>query len=54
MAQAMGHAEWIDDERFATVLARREHHDELDALITEWTSQRDHYDVDAHAAGGAA
>src|SRR5574338_458975 len=45
MAQAMGHAEWAQDERFATVLARFEHHDALDALITEWTSQRDHYDV---------
>ena len=45
MAQAMGHGEWLDDERFATVLARLAHHDELDAAITEWTSQRDHYDV---------
>ena len=27
------------------MLARHEHHDELDAAITEWTSQRDHYDV---------
>ena len=44
-ARAMGHPEWADDARFSTVLARREHHDELDALITEWTSQRDHYDV---------
>lgn len=45
MAQAMGHPEWADDPRFATVLARRKHHDELDDLITAWTSQRDHYDV---------
>ena len=45
LAQAMGHGEWAQDERFATVLARFEHQDELDALITEWTSQRDHYDV---------
>ena len=45
MAEAMGHSEWAGDERFATVLARRDHHDELDAAITEWTSQRDHYDV---------
>ena len=36
---------WLDDDRFSTVLARHEHHDELDAAITEWTSQRDHYDV---------
>jgi crotonobetainyl-CoA:carnitine CoA-transferase CaiB-like acyl-CoA transferase len=45
MASAMGNAEWITDARFAGVLARHEHHDELDAAITEWTSQRDHYDV---------
>ena len=45
MARAMGHAEWLDDDRFSTVLARHEHHDALDAAITEWTSQRDHYDV---------
>ena len=45
MAAAMGHAEWTDDARFATVLARRENHDALDELITAWTSARDHYDV---------
>lgn len=45
MARAMNHPEWLDDARFATVLARHDHHDELDAAITEWTSERDHYDV---------
>jgi benzylsuccinate CoA-transferase BbsF subunit len=45
MATAMSHAEWTDEDRFATVNARHDNHDELDALITEWTSQRDHYDV---------
>ncbi|MBI5288110.1 MAG: CoA transferase [Chloroflexi bacterium] len=45
MADAMGHREWTDDPRFATVLARRQNHDALDALITAWTSTRDHYDV---------
>jgi crotonobetainyl-CoA:carnitine CoA-transferase CaiB-like acyl-CoA transferase len=45
LARATGHPGWLSDERFATVLARREHHDELDAAITEWTAQRDHYDV---------
>src|SRR5256885_17142452 len=37
LARAVGHPEWLDDDRFATVLARRRHHDELDAAITEWT-----------------
>jgi benzylsuccinate CoA-transferase BbsF subunit len=45
LAGAIGRTEWLSDERFATVLARHQHHDELDAAITEWTSQRDHYGV---------
>jgi len=45
MARAIGHPGWPDDPRFATPPARRQHHDELDAMITAWTSQRDHYDV---------
>jgi|CXWL01.1.fsa_nt_gi crotonobetainyl-CoA:carnitine CoA-transferase CaiB-like acyl-CoA transferase len=45
LADAVGDAEWKDDPRFATVLARHENHDALDELITQWTSQRDHYDV---------
>jgi len=45
MARTMGHGEWASDERYATVLARFEHHDELDAAISQWTSQRDMYDV---------
>jgi len=53
LAQAMAHPEWAGDARFATVLARRDHHDELDELITQWTSQRDHYDV-FHALQAAA
>lgn len=45
MAQTMGHPGWAEDERFATLLERLRHQDELDALITAWTSTRDHYDV---------
>ena len=45
LADAAGHPEWKDDARFATVLARHEHHDELDEAITAWTLTRDHYDV---------
>ena len=45
MAAAMGHPEWTSDTRFATVNARHDNHDELDAAITTWTSSRDHYDV---------
>ncbi|MCH8850192.1 MAG: CoA transferase [Chloroflexi bacterium] len=42
---AIGHGEWIEDERFATVLARQEHHDELDRLIEGWTKDQDHYEA---------
>jgi crotonobetainyl-CoA:carnitine CoA-transferase CaiB-like acyl-CoA transferase len=42
---AMGRTSWLTDDRFSTVTARHAHHDELDAAITEWTSQRDHYAV---------
>jgi benzylsuccinate CoA-transferase BbsF subunit len=53
LAMTAGHAEWLDDERFATVLARHEHHDELDAAITEWTSKRSPYEaMHALQAGG--
>lgn len=45
LADAVGRPEWKDDARFATVLARHEHHDELDEAITAWTATRDHYDV---------
>ena len=37
---AMGHTEWIDDERFANPLSRWHNQQELDKLITEWTMQR--------------
>jgi len=43
LCQAMGQIELISDARFETVLARRDNHDELDKIISEWTSKRDHY-----------
>ena len=45
LAAAIGHPEWTSDARFASAAGRRQHHDELDAAISEWTSARDHYDV---------
>jgi crotonobetainyl-CoA:carnitine CoA-transferase CaiB-like acyl-CoA transferase len=45
LAHATGHQEWIDDDRFSTVLARHEHHDALDEAITSWTSRRSPYDA---------
>lgn len=43
--RATGHEEWIDDERFADVLGRHAHHDELDRLIESWTREQDHYEA---------
>ena len=42
---ASGHKEWAADERFAGVLGRVEHHDELDGLIEGWTKGQDHYEA---------
>lgn len=54
--QAARHPEWADDPRFADAYLRTHHRDELDALITTWTSQRTPYDVmeSLQAAGIAA
>jgi crotonobetainyl-CoA:carnitine CoA-transferase CaiB-like acyl-CoA transferase len=45
LADVAGHPEWSKDERFATVAQRLEHHDEIDRLITGWTSEQDRYAV---------
>ena len=39
--RATGHTEWVDDERFANPVSRLRHADELDALVEEWTSERE-------------
>ena len=38
LAQAFDHPEWAEDERYASPSLRLQHHDEIDALITERTS----------------
>jgi benzylsuccinate CoA-transferase BbsF subunit len=43
--RATGHAEWIEDERFADLVSRLRNVDALDALIEEWTSQREPTEV---------
>lgn len=37
LAMAIGKAEWVDDERFATSLARKNNEHELDDAIAKWT-----------------
>jgi crotonobetainyl-CoA:carnitine CoA-transferase CaiB-like acyl-CoA transferase len=37
LCQVMGRPAWTQEERFATVLGRKAHEDELNALISDWT-----------------
>lgn len=50
---AIGHPELVDDPRLATAMARREHADFLQGLISEWTSERTKHEAmaDLQAAG---
>ena len=56
LCRAVGHPEWIEDERFADTVSRLRNVDELDALVEEWTSQREPVEVmnTLQAAGVAA
>jgi crotonobetainyl-CoA:carnitine CoA-transferase CaiB-like acyl-CoA transferase len=40
LAEAVGHPEWAEDERFATHHARGENMQELDDMIAAWTKER--------------
>ncbi len=42
---AVGQPKWAGDERFADVLGRHRHHDELDELIASWTREQGHIDA---------
>ncbi len=42
---AIGSPEWAEDPRFDTQHGRYQAHDELDTRITEWTSERGHYEA---------
>ncbi len=43
LVETLGRAEWSEDPRFASLEARMEHADELDALVGECTSQWEKY-----------
>jgi crotonobetainyl-CoA:carnitine CoA-transferase CaiB-like acyl-CoA transferase len=45
LRRAMGDPAWAADSRFDTADGRRQHHDEIDAAISEWTLSRTHYDA---------
>jgi crotonobetainyl-CoA:carnitine CoA-transferase CaiB-like acyl-CoA transferase len=45
LCQAIGQPELAQDVRFATLAARQVHADAIDAILTSWTQERDHYHV---------
>jgi crotonobetainyl-CoA:carnitine CoA-transferase CaiB-like acyl-CoA transferase len=45
LVEVMGKPAWAFEERFNDSLNRWNNQKELDALIAEWTKERDHYDV---------
>ena len=49
VAQGIGMPELVDDPRFSTPPARREHRDELEAIIMSWAIERDKMEIYAMA-----
>ncbi|MFQ5872405.1 MAG: CaiB/BaiF CoA transferase family protein [Dehalococcoidia bacterium] len=45
LVDALGNPAWSREPKFSTVLSRHKHQDELGRLISEWTCQRDPYEV---------
>jgi crotonobetainyl-CoA:carnitine CoA-transferase CaiB-like acyl-CoA transferase len=45
LAAAIGRPELAQDERYSTSAGRMEHHDEIDAIIADWTSNLEHRDA---------
>jgi crotonobetainyl-CoA:carnitine CoA-transferase CaiB-like acyl-CoA transferase len=45
LCRATGNEAWLSDERFANSASRDAHHDEIDELITGWTSGRSKFDA---------
>ena len=56
LCRVLGRAELEHDERFADVVSRRRHHDELDAIVGEWTAGRSQREAahELQAAGVSA
>jgi crotonobetainyl-CoA:carnitine CoA-transferase CaiB-like acyl-CoA transferase len=45
LVEEMGSPAWARDDRFATAGGRKQHEDELEAKLTEFTVQQDRYDL---------
>ena len=52
LGTVIGREDFETDERFATVAGRRDASEEIDAAISDWTSQRGHYEA-MHILQGA-
>ena len=46
LCEAMGRSELADDERFSTHLARGDHQEELDGIISAWAGERNADEID--------
>jgi benzylsuccinate CoA-transferase BbsF subunit len=45
LCRVMGQPAWTREDRFATLLGRKAHEDDLDALIGQWTQEWEAYDL---------
>jgi benzylsuccinate CoA-transferase BbsF subunit len=45
LCRVTGHAHWVEDPRFRTASDRKVHEDELEQLITAWTTQHDRWEI---------
>ena len=45
LCRVMGSPPWSSEDRFATLLGRKAHEDELDSLVSLWTEGWDAYDL---------
>jgi len=45
LCKAMGNPEWSKDPKFGTLLSRKQHEDELESLIGQWTIDHDRHDL---------
>lgn len=45
LCRALGNPAWANSPRFATLVERKRHEDELDELITQWTGQHDAFEA---------
>ncbi len=43
--RVVGRPEWVSDRKYSTLRARKQHEDELDFVVEEWTARRDRFEV---------